>query len=236
MAALTRAPSIRVIAGEVQSRTATNRLVIPSVGLNAWLPFVRVGETIASRARQFPPHTHEHEEVLTYLSEGSATYRLGERPGETASAGTAFLLSSASNVTHSISPIKGGSVRWFVLVIALRAELSEPRLQSSHLSEASTFEEKTQVRRLVGPRAPMTSHTGLECRELVFVQRSTSFLRVGHDRHAVVYAMSGAGTVDGRGLQAGEGALISDVSGIAIAGTPGLRVIAATAPAPIVER
>ena len=230
MGASRLAPSVRIIAGEVQSATATTRLIIPSAGLLAWEPFERVGETVTNRTRHFPPHAHERQEVLTYVSEGLAAYRVGDGPAETVAPGSALLLSTTSRITHSISPVQGPSVRWFALVLSLVRVLPEMRLQSSHRPEAPTYEDTALVRHLVGSGADMKSAAGLECREIEFVQNSTSFLRVGHDRKAIAYALNGAGTVGGFGLEAGEGALIEGASGIAIGGTPGLRVIVATAP------
>lgn len=76
----------------------------------------------------------------------------------------------------------------------------------------------------------MASGAGLECQEITFVQPSTSFGHVGHDRRALVYVLAGKGTVSGQTIEGGEAALVEGTAGVALAGTEGLRVIFATAP------
>ncbi len=236
MAAPALPPTVRIVSGEIQSATATHRFIVPSTGLSAWPPFEQIGETVVSRTRRFPPHAHERQEVLTYVSEGTAEYRVGDRPAETVAPGSAILLSTTERVTHAISPLPGPSVRWFTLVTSLVARIPETRLQTSHRPKTPSYEDTALVRDLLGFSVGMRSAGAVECREVTFVRRSTSFQGVGHDRRAVVYALDGSGTVEGHGLQAGEGALVADTSGIAIGGTPGFRVITATAPLAVPER
>jgi quercetin 2,3-dioxygenase len=231
MATPAGAPSIRVVAGEVETRAATTRLVIPTGAQPSWPPFLRAGETLADRVRQFPPHAHERQEVLTYVSEGFAVYQLENRPAEHLRGGSARLLTAGSHCSHRISPSRGGPIRWFSLVLAAPgAGSGGPKLQASELPPTPLYEENAVVRHLVGPAAPMVSGAGLECREITFVEPSTSFARVGHDRRALVYVLAGTGTVGGQPIEGGEAALVEGTAGVAVSGTEGLRVIFATAP------
>lgn len=224
-------PFLRVVPGEVEQKNATTRLVIPTSVQPAWPPFARVGETVANQARQFPAHSHERQEVLTYVNEGFAAYQLESQPVELLRPGSARLLTTPSRSTHRISPARGGAIRWFSLVIGISlAETKEPRLQASEPPSSPTYEDDAIVRSLVGPSAPMVSGI-LECREITFVTRSTTFRRVGHDRRALVYVLAGRGTVDEHGVEAGEGVLLEGVAGVAVQGGEGFRVIVATAPA-----
>ena len=224
-------PSLTILAGDVESTTVTTRLIIPSSARATWPPFMRVGETLANRFRTFPVHSHEHQEVLTYVSEGFASYSLEGHPADVLKPGSARFLISPSRSTHSISPAKGGPVRWFSLVITLPSAVSgKPWLQASETPSSPLYQGDAWVRPLVGATAPMRSEAALECREITFVEQSTTFQRVGHDRRGVVYALAGRGAVDGRGLESGEAALVEGAAGIAIQGTENLRVIVATVP------
>jgi redox-sensitive bicupin YhaK (pirin superfamily) len=224
-------PKVRIVAGEIQTQSATTRLVLPTVAQPAWPPFLRVAETIASRARPLAAHPHEHEEVLTLVSEGFASYQLENETPQLLRAGSARLLTSPARSSHRISPAQGGAIRWFNLVAGpIAPASSSPRLQASEPTEQPRVEENTLVRPLVGPGAPMSSGAGLEVREVSFVQPSATFQRVGHDRRAVVYAFSGHGSVDGRGLEAGEAALAEGVAAVSLQGSQGLRAVVATAP------
>lgn len=223
--------SIRIVPGELETKNAVTRLVIPSSGQSAWPPFVRAGETVVTRMRRFPSHFHEREEVLTYVSEGFATYRLDARPEDSLRPGSARLLTAPSRTTHQISPARAGSIRWFSLVVGMPASVAgEVRLQTSEPPPSPHHEEAAFVRPLVGPGTDMESSTGLECRELLFVEQSTTFQRIGHDRRGLVYVLSGRGSVEGQDVEAGDGAFAEGVAGIAIRNREGLRVIVGSAP------
>ena len=225
-------PSLRIVAGEVETKSATTQLVIPTSSQPAWPPFVRVGETLSDRVRQFPAHTHEHHEVLTYVSEGFASYQLGTEPPERLVPGSARLLTVPSRSAHRISPAQGGPIRWFNLVVTLPPTAQgESRLQGSEApSRPPEYDGTPVIRPLVGPKAPMASAAGLECRDITFVEPGTTFQRVGHERRGFVYVLSGRGTVDGHSVEMGEAALADGVAGLAIHALQDLRVITATAP------
>lgn len=225
------APSVRIVAGEIQTQSATTRLVLPTTSQPTWPPFLRVAETVAGRARQLAAHAHEHEEVLTVVTDGFASYQLESEASQALGPGSARLLTSPGRSLHRISPARGGAIRWFNLVVGPIAPSSAPpKLQASEPDERPRVEENALVRPLVGPGAPMASGVGLEARLVTFVQPSATFQRVGHDRRALVYALAGQGSVDGRSVEAGEAALAEGVAAVAMQGSKGLRALVATAP------
>ncbi len=231
MATTPTAPSIRIVAGEIQTQSATTRLVLPTANLPAWPPYLRVSETVAGRARQLAAHPHEHEEVLTVVSDGFASYQLGNDPPQALGPGSARLLTSPGRSSHRISPSRGGAIRWFNLVVGpIAPSATPPKLQASEPGGTPRVEENALVRPLVGPGAPMSSGAGLEVREVTFVQPSATFQRVGHDRRAVLYVLAGQGSVEGRGIEAGEAALAEGVAAVSLQGSKGLRAVVATAP------
>jgi redox-sensitive bicupin YhaK (pirin superfamily) len=231
MASLAGPPILRIVQGVVETRSATSRLVIPTSAQPAWPPYDRAGETVASRIRQFPSHAHEHQEVLTYMIEGSASYQLGAETPRSLRPGSARLLTAPSHTTHRISPAQGGPIRWFSLVIRLpEGAAGGARLQGSEPPVSPRYDETAQVRPLVGPGASMTSALEVECAEIVCVELSTTFRRLGHGRRGIVYVLAGRGSVDGHGVELGEAALIEGAAGMSIQGKAGFRAIAATAP------
>ena len=88
----------------------------------------------------------------------------------------------------------------------------------------------TAVRRLVGPGSGIESSVGIECELIEFPSNGTTFRRVGHDRIAIAYTLSGRGSVDNQTVDAGEAALVDDAAGVAIGGRAGLRLMLTTAP------
>jgi redox-sensitive bicupin YhaK (pirin superfamily) len=205
--------------------------VIPSAGLPQWPPFELVAETIATPRRRLPPHGHKNVEVFTYIIEGSAFYEFGTGPAEPSGPGATRLLAAPTPVSHSITPGKGGTVRWFAAVTTLPGgRLEAPRLQSGQSVEGSVQADGTTLRRLIGPGTPLASLVGLEGEAIEFQSAGTSFQRVGHGRVAVCYALSGRGTVDNDALNGGEAAFVEDAAGFALHGQPGFRVVLLTAP------
>lgn len=210
----------------------TTRVVLPSAGHPGWPPFRRVSESEANRGRQLPEHAHEREEVLTYVTEGFASYQLAGGAVEPLARGSARLLTAPGRVTHRVAPAQGGAIRWFNLVVALPSDSTgAPRLQSMD-PEAPTFEEDTvHVRPILGRGATMSSSLGLECHALQFSEESTTFRGVGADRRAVLYALSGRGSVDQREVEAGAAAFVEGLAGVAVHGAAGFAAILVTAPA-----
>ncbi|MGC2289772.1 MAG: pirin family protein [Thermoplasmata archaeon] len=223
--------SVRVVPGEISSKNVTTRTVIPTGAQSRWPPFERVAETIATPRRPFPPHGHEGVEVLTYVIEGSALYAIAPGVTEPIQPGTIELLTAPTTVSHAINPAKGQTIRWFALVATLpTGATTSIRLQSGRAVAIAMQPDGTVVRHLVGPRSTLTSVVGLECDAIEFHRGGTSFRRVGHDRVAVLYAISGPGMVDNVPLDAGEAVLVDDAAGVALEGEPGFHVILSSAP------
>jgi redox-sensitive bicupin YhaK (pirin superfamily) len=223
---------VRVIRGEVGSTDFTTRIIIPTSAQPTWPPFERVAETIASPRRPFRAHRHAGVEVLTYVIEGSAAYQLGSSSPEPLERDSLRFLTAPDPVAHSINPGAGRTVRLFALVVTLPPGVARgTQLQSGRARASDLQPDGTVSRRLVGPSGPLTSVSGVECDVVEFRNAGTSFLKVGHARRAVVYALSGPGVVDGDALDGGEAALIEGAAGVALKGEPGFHVIIANAPA-----
>jgi redox-sensitive bicupin YhaK (pirin superfamily) len=224
---------IRIVQGEIDTKDVTTRVILPTVTQPRWPPFERVAETIATPRRPFPPHRHEKAEVLTYVIEGSAFYAYGPSTPEPLGPGSTRLLTAPTGVSHAINPGKGQTVRWFSIVATLTPGAApSTRLQSGSAIHTEIQPDGTVLEQLVGPRASLTSAAGLECEVVRFVQEGTAFRRVGHGRIAVIYALSGPGSVDNDPLDAGEAALVDEAAGVALKGAPGFQVIFSTAPRP----
>jgi redox-sensitive bicupin YhaK (pirin superfamily) len=223
--------SIRIVSGEINVKDATTRVVLPTVTTPRCPPFARVAETIAAPRRRFPPHRHESVEVLTYVIEGSGSYESGSAPATNLMAGSTSLLTATESVAHSLNPKTGQTLRWFGVIVNLPAGTKGPgHVQSSEARPSAPQADGTVVRRLVGPESGVTSATGLESEVIEFQSAGTAFRRVGHDRVAIFYALSGNGQIDSLPLDAGEAALAQDASGVAVQGRAGLRLVSVSAP------
>lgn len=231
MASPDAAPALRWVPGEVQTGTTTARLLVPSAAFPSWAPFSRVVETLATGGHTAPSHGHEHEEVLTWVVEGFASYQYGSEAAASTPANSVLLLYAPSKVSHRVSPSQGGTVRWLSLVLALPpSEVGASRLRTERTVESDVQPDGTAIRPLVGSGSKLPTRSGLSAREIRFADSGTTFQAVGRDRRAVVYVLAGRGTVDTVPVEVGEGVLIENASGIALHGRQGLRLLFASAP------
>jgi quercetin 2,3-dioxygenase len=223
--------AIRVVLGEISAKDVTTRAAIPSGNLPRWPPFERVAETIATPRRRFPPHRHEGVEVLTYVIEGSGSHEFATQPPTAVRVGAAQLLTAPTAVAHSLNPGAGQSIRWIAVMTTLPpGVVGGSRVQTSQTEPSGVQPDGTVVRRLVGPGSRMASAMGLEAEEIEFQTSGAAFRKVGHDRMAVTYVLSGTGRVDSEALDAGEAALVDDAAGVALQGPAGFHVMFVTAP------
>jgi redox-sensitive bicupin YhaK (pirin superfamily) len=224
--------SVRVVPGEVSSKDATTRAVVPTSALARWPPFERVAETIVTTRRRLPPHRHEHAEVLTYTIEGTGRYDFGSAPPSPLAPGSVNLLYAPTGVTHAISAGDGHTVRYLAVVATVPAGApATPRLQTAR-PDARPQPDGSISRAIVGLGSAVTSTVGLECEALEFGQDGTAFRKVGHARLGIAYVVSGRGRIDNQEIEAGEAAAVEEASGVAISGRPGFQVVLTTAPRP----
>jgi len=224
---------IRVVHGEIDTKVVATRLIIPTRAQPEWPPLLRIAESIASRSRQMPAHAHEGAEVLSLVIEGVATYQLGAGAAERLTPGCARLLTAPQRAMHRLSPAEGGAIRWFNLVVQLPpGTLGENHLQSATPSSPVVEVDDMRLRRLVGSSGPMVSVSGLECQEMTFPRESTTFPRIGANRKAVLYVLSGRGSVDSDPVELGDAAIVENLPGVAIHGEAGLEAILMTVPTP----
>ncbi|MCI4350485.1 MAG: pirin family protein [Thermoplasmata archaeon] len=223
--------SIRVVPGEISAKDTTTRTVIPTAAQPRWPPFERVAERIASSGHRFPPHHHAGVEVLTYVVEGSGSYEFGPGPPDALVAGSTHLLTAPEPVAHAIRLEKGQTIRWFALVATLPPRSPTPlRLQSARAVVSGVRDDVTHVQPIIGAGTPIASAVGMEAEVVEFHGSGASFRKLGHDRVAVGYALSGRGAVDNEAVDGGEAALVEGAAGVALHGRPGFRVILVSAP------
>lgn len=223
--------SIRVVTGEIEAKDVTTRVALPTRTQSSWPPFERVAETIATARRPFPAHQHSGVEVLTYVIEGAASYEFGSAAPRPLTADSTMLLTAPTALSHAVKPGTGHTVRWFSLVTTLPPGSNSPaRLQSGRADPRRGPAEGTIVRQLIGSGTAITSAVGLEGVAIQFESDATAFQKVGHERTAVCYALTGRGRIDSEVLEGGEAAFVDDAAGVAIQGRPGFHVVLMHAP------
>ena len=85
-------------------------------------------------------------------------------------------------------------------------------------------------RHLVGPEAPVASSSGLQVLEVEFRKPGRCTCPIGQERRAVVYVIDGSLFVDNQRIEAAAGALLEDVTDVALRSETKTRVLLASAP------
>jgi quercetin 2,3-dioxygenase len=228
----TGARRIHVAAGQIDLSDVSARVLFPTLQQGPWLPFERFAETIATARKKVGLHDHKEEEVVVYVLEGSVDHEDGQGLHTALGKNSILLLTAKGELHHELGMQKGRVARWISIVLRLNpgAAPLPTSTQVGVVPKTAPAADGTTTRRLVGPGSLVTSPTGLELDDVEFSQSGTCFCRVGRDRQCVTYVLKGTGKIDDQRVEQGVGALLENVSGVSFTGTPGFRVLLATAP------
>jgi len=179
-------------------------------------------------------HSHQAEEVVIYLVEGEVDHMDAAGRRESLTPGSVALLTAHEEISHDLEMLKGKRARWLSVVVRLPWHTEPPptTVQIKTAGDATEGSDGTVQKPVVGPLARADGSSGLECTDIEFARQATGFFRIGLDRRAVAYVLSGSGMIDDVPLKAGSGALLENMSAVAIGGAPGYRLVLASIPIP----
>lgn len=225
---------MHVASSRIDLGDVSGRVLFPSPLQGPWLPFLRFAETTTIRGGDDPEgHTHLEEEALNYIVQGRIDYEDNVGHRSTLGPGMVELLTAREETRHMLKGLPGDSVtRWISLVAQLPRSLAGPshRFQIAPAPSPIELGEAAACRLLVGPEAPVKSDGGLAVTDLEFRREGPCACPVGSERRAVAYVYDGSVTIDGQPVELGDGMLVANVPQITVRGTPGSRVMVASAP------
>jgi redox-sensitive bicupin YhaK (pirin superfamily) len=226
--------SLTLVHGDIDADERTTRLLFPTRDQAAWMPFERFAESMTTSRTRLGRHPHQAEEVVMYLLEGEIHHLDNSGRSEALTPGSSVVLTAHEEVSHELVTVKGKRARWLSIVVRLpwHTEAPPTSLQIKGPPDATEASDGTVQRPVVGPLARADAASGLQLLDLEFARPGTGFFRVGQDRRAVAYVLGGSGSISETPVDPGSGVLLADASGVAIHGTPGYRVVLASAPAP----
>lgn len=226
--------NLRIVSGEIDADERTTRLLFPTRDQPAWMPFERFAETMTTARTRLGRHPHQAEEVVMYMLEGEMQHVDGSGRSEDLTPGSSVVLTAHEEISHELVSQKGKRARWLSIVVRLpwHTEAPPTSLQIKGPPDATTAPDGTVQRPVVGPLARSDAASGLEVLDLEFAKAGTGFFRIGPDRRAIAYVLGGSGSINEAPVDPGSGVLLANASAIAIHGSPGYRVILASAPAP----
>src|SRR5437870_4914592 len=226
--------SLTVAHGEIDASDKTTSLLLPNRDHGPWLPFERFAETMTTSRTKLGRHSHQAEEVVIYLVEGEVDHMDGSGRREGLTPGSVAVLTAHEEISHDLEMLKGKRARWLSVVVRLpwHTEAPPTTIQIKTAGDATEESDGTVQKPVVGPLARADGSSGLEFTDIEFARQATAFFRSGRDRRAVAYVLDGSGMIDDVPLKSGSGALLENMSAVAIGGAPGYRIVLAAVPIP----
>ena len=178
-----------------------------------------INEDFVAAARGFPTHGHRDMEIITYVLEGELAHKDSMGNGSIIRPGEVQRMSAGTGVRHSeANPSKDESVHLLQIWILP----SEEGIKPSYEQKNFTDDEKLGRLRLVaspdGSDGSVTIHQDAR----IFASLLDDSQQVTHqlepNRHAWVQVARGRAEVNGKPLNQGDGAALSNESQLAIAG------------------
>ena len=234
MAMSDSARNLKVVRAEIDADERTTNLLFPNRDQGPWLPFERFAETITTSRTKLERHPHRAQEVLVYVLNGEIDHVDGSGRRERLTRGSVALITAHDEVFHQLDAVKGTRARWLSVVVRLPWHTEPPptQVQIKGAGDPKAASDGTVQTPVVGPLARADSFSGLQVLDMESAKEGTGFFRIGHDHRGLIYALEGSGAVEGSPLAPGSGVLMENLSGVAIGGSPGFRVVLATVPVP----
>src|SRR5213594_5154151 len=220
--------------GDIDASDKTTSLLFPSREQAPWLPFERFAETMTTSRTKLGRHPHQAEEVVIYLVDGEVDHVDDSGRREALTAGSVAVLTAHQEISHDMEMLRGKRARWLSVVVRLPWHTEPPptAVQIKTAGDAKEGSDGTVQKPVVGPLARADASSGLECTDIEFARTATGFFRIGHNRRAVAYVLEGSGMIDDVPIKSGSGALLENMSAVAIGGSPGYRLLLASVPIP----
>lgn len=176
--------------------------------------------------RGFGTHPHRDMEIITYVLEGALQHRDSMGNGSVIRPGEVQRMSAGAGVTHSEFNASGSELLHLLQIWLLP---SERDIKPSYEQKLIDRKEQAGRLRLVaspdGREGSVTIHTDANLYAGLFEAGATGELPLGNARHAWVHVARGKARVNGHDLRAGDGAAMSDLSGVRIEGVDASEVL-----------
>lgn len=163
----------------------------------------------------FPEHPHENMEIITYVVRGRLAHRDSTGTVAELGAGGVQRMSAGRGIRHSeFNPSSDEPLRLLQIWIMPASEGIDPGYEDIKPEPGNPF-------RLIASRDGREGSTTIHQDGAVFggvLGARTETIAIGADRHAWVQAVRGAVSVNGIGLDEGDGAAISGEASLELVG------------------
>lgn len=219
----------------------TSHLLIPTAEQGPFPPFDRFAETVATTRLRLGFHPHLAEEVINYVLDGSVHHEDGSGAHAVLHAGSVLVVTAHHEIRHELTmqPAEPGRrARSLSIVLRLPWHTERPptSIRITEAGDATEGLDGIVQRPVVGPLARAETFVGLECTDIEFTRESDLSFPIDGKRRGLAYVLGGVGRIEKLPVETGHGALMENLSRVAVYGSPGFRVFLATVPVPESER
>jgi len=174
----------------------------------------------------FGTHGHRDMEILTYVLEGSLEHRDSLGTGSVLRRGDVQRMSAGTGIRHSeFNPSKTEPVHFLQIWLIPEESRLQPEYEQKHFAD----EDKCSRLRLVvsrdGRDGSLAIHQDAEVYAALVPPGERLSHRLRSGRHAWLQVADGAVILNGRTLEAGDGAAVSDEPLLEITGTETAEVL-----------
>ena len=169
-----------------------------------------INEDFVEPGQGFPKHGHRDMEIITYMISGELSHRDSMGNGETIRPNEVQRMTAGTGVLHS--EYSSPTDRTHLLQIWILPE--KRNLQPGYEQKLFPSEDKNGQLRLIASRGgdDGSIHINQDVKLYASIMKSGEELKfdIANDRHAWIQLISGSLEVNGKKLEAGDGAAVSD--------------------------
>jgi len=176
--------------------------------------------------RGFGTHPHRDMEIVTYVLEGAIEHKDSMGNGEVLRPGEFQHMSAGTGITHSeFNPSDTEPLHLYQIWLLPREKGIKPTYDQKRFDDAGM---RNQLRLVAAPDGADGSLV-IQQDARIFLSKLDESQRVVHeitpDRHAWLQVLRGSVTLNGRDLQVGDGAAVSEESRLDILGTSDAEIM-----------
>ena len=185
-----------------------------------------INEDRVEPAQGFGTHPHRDMEIISYVLEGGLAHKDSMGNGSTIRPGDVQRMSAGTGVTHSEFNASKSDLVHFLQIWLVP---SERGLEPGYEQKTFTSEDKKGRLRVVaspdGRDGSVTIHTDAVLFAGLLGEGESAELSLAKGRHAWVHVARGKVRVNGRDLQAGDGAALSEEATVRVEGVDAGEVL-----------
>jgi quercetin 2,3-dioxygenase len=174
----------------------------------------------------FDTHGHSNMEIISYVIDGALEHRDSIGTGSVIRPGEVQRMSAGTGIRHSeFNPSKTDPVHFLQIWIQPESKGLEPSYQQKAYADAEKRGKLRLVASRDGREGSLIIHQDVNLFAGRFGPGETARLQLRHGRGAWVQVARGEVEVNGARLKAGDGATVTDVDSVEIAGRDGGEVL-----------